>query len=309
MPSVFNCLINNMTRVFFRRFFRAYIGGVQITLVVPDHFQHLIQVFAKLCKHKMYIKGEKYEFHMSIVSFLGYMIDQDGISMDPAKVNAVTGWHIPNMMKYFQWFYGSPNFSQRFFWGFSIVATPLMNLLKYRIEDIHMEQICRKGILLPQTYIHHYTYFKPLNPDKPYTMENDAWETGVGVVLSQDFEEKPKLNPVAFLSMKLSSAERNYKIDQVGSKSTKVDALSLIHPSPEPHRKPFCHLTASSVPSHGTSTRNSHKQYPATLQLNIWLNKYVPQSFRGHLITWSHTFPATGHPGEILLAKHGTRYK
>lgn len=41
-------------------------------------------------------------------------------------------------------------------------------------------------------------------------MEVDASETGMGAVLSQRFEEKPKLHPVAFFSKKLSPAEHNY---------------------------------------------------------------------------------------------------
>lgn len=43
-------------------------------------------------------------------------------------------------------------------------------------------------------------------------MEVDASEVGVGAILSQHFGEKPKLDRVAFFSMKLPPTEQNYDV-------------------------------------------------------------------------------------------------
>lgn len=45
-----------------------------------------------------------------------------------------------------------------------------------------------------------------------FVVEVDALEVGVGAILSQRFAESPKLHPVAFFSLKLSPAERNYDV-------------------------------------------------------------------------------------------------
>lgn len=50
------------------------------------------------------------------------------------------------------------------------------------------------------------------DPSKIFIVEVDALETGVGVVLSQNFGDKPKLHLVAFYSKKLSTSEQNYDI-------------------------------------------------------------------------------------------------
>lgn len=50
------------------------------------------------------------------------------------------------------------------------------------------------------------------DPDKPFVVEVDVSDAGVGAILSQHFGLKPKMDPVAFFSQKLSAAERNYDV-------------------------------------------------------------------------------------------------
>lgn len=49
------------------------------------------------------------------------------------------------------------------------------------------------------------------NPDRPFVVEVDASEVGVGAILSQRGEDG-KLHPCAFMSRRLSDAERNYHV-------------------------------------------------------------------------------------------------
>ncbi len=50
------------------------------------------------------------------------------------------------------------------------------------------------------------------DPHVPFVVEVDASTTGVRAVLSQHFDEPPRLQPCAYYSKKLSSAEQNYLI-------------------------------------------------------------------------------------------------
>lgn len=60
------------------------------------------------------MKAEKYEFHVSSDSFLGYSVANDNIQMDPLKVSAVASWLIPGSCKQLQHFLGFTNIYQRF---------------------------------------------------------------------------------------------------------------------------------------------------------------------------------------------------
>nr|GFB85315.1 putative reverse transcriptase domain-containing protein [Tanacetum cinerariifolium] len=44
---------------------------------------------------KLYAKFSKCEFWLSSVAFLGHIVSAKGITMDPAKVEAITKWSRP----------------------------------------------------------------------------------------------------------------------------------------------------------------------------------------------------------------------
>ncbi|KAK1797330.1 hypothetical protein P4O66_008294, partial [Electrophorus voltai] len=50
------------------------------------------------------------------------------------------------------------------------------------------------------------------DPERPFVLEVDASDIGVGTVLSQHTGERGGLRPIAYFSQKLSSAERNYGV-------------------------------------------------------------------------------------------------
>ncbi|KAI3363005.1 hypothetical protein L3Q82_011523 [Scortum barcoo] len=66
-----------------------------ILIFSPDlatHQRHVRQVLIHLLENQLYAKADKCDFHASSVTFLGYVITANHVSMDPAKVSAVTNW-------------------------------------------------------------------------------------------------------------------------------------------------------------------------------------------------------------------------
>lgn len=53
---------------------------------------HGKRLLRKLLEIYLYIKGEKYDFHVQQVSFLGYIISMEGVVIDQSKVTAVSEW-------------------------------------------------------------------------------------------------------------------------------------------------------------------------------------------------------------------------
>jgi hypothetical protein len=51
-----------------------------------DHEEHLRIVLTRLRDHKLYAKFSKYEFWLKKVPFLGHILLENGVLVDPSKV-------------------------------------------------------------------------------------------------------------------------------------------------------------------------------------------------------------------------------
>ncbi|MCI25551.1 retrotransposon protein, partial [Trifolium medium] len=60
-----------------------------------EHAEHLKIVLEVLREKKLYIKFNKCEFWLEEVKFLGHVISQGGVKVDPSKVEAVLNWEHP----------------------------------------------------------------------------------------------------------------------------------------------------------------------------------------------------------------------
>jgi hypothetical protein len=64
------------------------------------------------------------------VEFLGFIVGNNGLRMDPAKVESITSWPVPKSPHDVRMFLGLANFYRRFIRNFSDLAKPLTRLLK-----------------------------------------------------------------------------------------------------------------------------------------------------------------------------------
>ena len=73
---------------------------------LSDHVPHVRSILEVLRQHRLYAKLEKCEFHKDQMTFVGYLVSQQGIGMDPAKVSAVLDWPTPTTVKEVQSYLG-----------------------------------------------------------------------------------------------------------------------------------------------------------------------------------------------------------
>jgi hypothetical protein len=95
-----------------------------------EHLQHVKQVFQLLREHKLALKRSKCSFAAHSVAYLSHIISNQGVSMDPSKVDAVESWPRPQSLRALRGFLGLTGYYRKFIAGYGAVAAPLTALLK-----------------------------------------------------------------------------------------------------------------------------------------------------------------------------------
>lgn len=157
VPSV--CLINDALCEFLERFVIAYRHILIYSPSKETHVNHVKRVLERLRMNQLYVKGEKCEFHVETVTFLGYIISAYRIKMDYDKLHAIRDWPAPKSVKELQRFLGFANFYWHFIRDYSLITAPLTSMLKrmlrglYRLEQQKKHSLTsRRHLHLPQSY-------------------------------------------------------------------------------------------------------------------------------------------------------------
>lgn len=207
-PGTFMQLMNDTFRDLLDRSVLAFLDDVLIfSRTREEHIQHVREVLLRLRKQKLYAKRSKCELFRSEVQFLGHRIGANGLAVSQDKVQAVREWPAPQNVGEVRSFLGLAGFYRRFVKDFSKIALPLTELTKETVPfawgaaqqtafSTLKNALCTAPVLLIP------------DPAKPYTLNCDACDYAIGATLQQDHGRG--LQPVAFMSRKLTDAERNY---------------------------------------------------------------------------------------------------
>nr|GFC70488.1 putative reverse transcriptase domain-containing protein [Tanacetum cinerariifolium] len=152
---------------------------------------------------ELYAKFSKCEFWIPKVQFLGHVIDNQGIHVDPAEIESVKDWASPKSPTEMRQFLGLAGYYQRFIEGFSKVAKPMTKLTQKKVEfewgdkqeaafQLLKQKLCSAPILaLPKGC-------------EDFIVYCDASNKGLGAVLMQ--REKV----ISYASHQLKIHEKNY---------------------------------------------------------------------------------------------------
>ncbi|CAG9106017.1 unnamed protein product [Plutella xylostella] len=175
---------------------------------LEDHYATLSKVLERLRNYGLKIKREKCTFFTKQIKFLGYVIDSDGIRVDPEKVKPILKMIPPKDTSQLRSFLGMVNFYGKFIDKLSHTLAPLYELLKKdRVWVWGSEQMAAfdavKQLLCNAQVLCHYDLSRPV------TLSCDASAYGIGAILNQ-VDKAGRERPVAYASRALTDAERNY---------------------------------------------------------------------------------------------------
>lgn len=64
-----------------------------------DHLVHLKQLLHLLAKDQWKVNIKKWEFAQTKIAYLGHVLSEEGISIDPAKIEIIRNWPTPKDIK------------------------------------------------------------------------------------------------------------------------------------------------------------------------------------------------------------------
>ncbi|GJW87561.1 putative nucleotidyltransferase, ribonuclease H [Tanacetum coccineum] len=128
-PAVFMDLMNRVCKPYLDKFVIVFIDDILIySKTKEEHEVHLKLVLKLLRKEKLYAEFSKCEFWLQEVHFLGHVVNQSGIHVDPSKIVAVKNWKAPTTPSEVRSFLGLAGYYRRFITNFSKIAKPLTSL-------------------------------------------------------------------------------------------------------------------------------------------------------------------------------------
>ena len=211
-PATFQHFINDVLGEYLDEFAFAYIDDILIySNTLEEHRVHVKKILKRLQESGLYAKLSKCEFEVQKTTFLGHVISNQGISMDPDKVKSILEWPIPTTVKEVQSFIGLCNYYRRFIPNFAKIAKPLHNLTRKDIKYEWTEECSVAFETLKKLFT-----IEPIlahaDPELPFIVETDASNFAIGAVLSQRNKDTNELHPICYYSRGLSKSERNYPI-------------------------------------------------------------------------------------------------
>jgi hypothetical protein len=83
-------LMNGVFREYLDKFVQVFIDDILIySQTTEEHDEHLCLVLQCLRENKLYGKLSKCSFYQSKIHYLGHVISNEGIVVDPMKVEAI----------------------------------------------------------------------------------------------------------------------------------------------------------------------------------------------------------------------------
>ncbi|GJT30071.1 putative reverse transcriptase domain-containing protein [Tanacetum coccineum] len=89
-----------------------------------------------LKKEELYAKFSKCEFWIPKVQFLGYVIDSQGIHVDPAKIESIKDWASPKIPMEIRQFLGLAGYYRRFIKGFLKITKLMTKLTQKKVKFV-----------------------------------------------------------------------------------------------------------------------------------------------------------------------------
>ena len=174
-----------------------------------SHMERLQEIFSRLRNANLKLHVKKCCLFQRRVDFLGHVLTESGIQVQPEKVKAVQNWPTPRNLTELRSFVGLCSYYRRFISGFADMAAPLHALTRKNARFSWGPEQQKAFNRLKERLTTAPILGMPRD-EGTYYLDTDAADCGIGAVLSQDQDGREVV--LAYASRTLSKPERNYDV-------------------------------------------------------------------------------------------------
>ena len=133
--ETFMDLMNCVFQPYVDRFIVVFIDDILVySKDREDHDTHLRVVLETLRKEQLYAKLSKCKLWLREVSFLGHIVSEEGIQVNPKKIEVIIEWKPPRNVTEVYSFLELASYYRMFVKGFSMSAAPMTRLLQKNVR-------------------------------------------------------------------------------------------------------------------------------------------------------------------------------
>ena len=134
----------------------------------------------------LHLKPTKCAFDQTEVEYLGLVVRNREVLMDPNKLKTVEQWELPKSVKAVRSFIGFCNFYQKFIPHFSTIVQPLIDLTKKGIPFNWGKEQDEAFIKLKEMFLSAPVIKMPDTTKPFFVMTNASLTTSGGILMQKD---------------------------------------------------------------------------------------------------------------------------
>ena len=206
-PAVFqNCM--NAVLGDIRHFALAFVDDIIVfSETFEEHIKHLEEVFSRLRKANLRLKISKCDFVKEKLNYLGHIISNEGISVDPEKVSAVANMQPPKNIRDVRSFLGMASYYRKYVPDFSKIAKPLSSLTRKNAKFQWSLETQTAFETLKQRLLEAPILAFP-DITKPFKLYTDASQYALGAVLMQEQDGQNRV--IQYISHQFSDQKQKW---------------------------------------------------------------------------------------------------
>lgn len=178
-----------------------------VTKTFEEHLKILKEIFKRIRDAGLMLNKEKCKFCANELKYLGFVVNKEGLQVDPDKVKAIVDIPNPKSVKDVRRMVGMASWYRRFIPNFATMVAPLTGLLKKNAKFSWSTECNNAWTDMKNCLISSPILSCP-DFNRPFVVQTDCSDYGIGGVLTQMFEDGEHV--ICYLSRSLNKCERRY---------------------------------------------------------------------------------------------------